>query len=100
MFLEIWSTVYCPKDLDTSNIKLLLEIEKMFNDKFRNQPIWTYDTNRQMYYTLLFFGALPFLTSQSAITSKYKALNKYGFLDKDLKPFPVDNPSSSRNDIV
>jgi len=89
MFLEIWKYVYCPKDLDTKNIKLLLEIEKMFNEKFGRQPTWKYDTEKQMYYTELFFGAIPFLTSQSAIASKCKALNKYGFLSKDLKPFEM-----------
>ena len=89
MFLNMYDYVYCPKDLDTKNIKLLLEIEKMFNEKFGGQPTWKYDTKKQMYYTQLVFGAIPFLTSQSVIAIKCKALNKYGFLNHDLKPFEM-----------
>ncbi len=58
MFLEIWRTVYIPKDLDTSNKELLLEIENMFNKEFGGQPKWSYDEENQMYYTQLMFGAI------------------------------------------
>jgi hypothetical protein len=90
MFLEIRNTVYFPKKLDTSNMELLYEIEAMFNKKFRLQPIWSFDEERKMYYTILMFGAIPFLTSHAEFQSKYRALNKYGFLNKDLKPFNED----------
>ena len=87
VFLEIRNTVYCPKNLDTTNIKLLYEIEDMFNKKFGGQPRWSFDEKRQMYYTTLMFGAIPFLTSESKFRDRYRALNKYGFLNKDLQPF-------------
>ena len=87
MFPEVWNTVYCPKNLDTKNMKLLLEIEQMFNDKFGGQPKWEFDEEKGMYKTLIFFGAiLPVFSSNDA---KYNSLNKYGFLNKDLKPFFV-----------
>ena len=54
MFPEVWNTVYCPKNLDTKNMKLLLEIEQMFNDKFGGQPKWEFDEEKGMYKTLFF----------------------------------------------
>ena len=87
VFLEIWQTIYIPKTLDTTNMKLLYEIENMFNKFFGKQPKWYYDEAREMYYTQLMFGAIPFLTSQQTITNRFNAIKKYGFLDKNLQPF-------------
>lgn len=87
VFLEIWRKVYIPKNLDTTNIKLLLDIENMFNKLFDKQPHWTYDSEKQMYYTYLTIGVLPLLTSDSTMKKRFNALAKYGFLDQNLKPF-------------
>ena len=87
MFPEVWNTVYFPRNLDTKNMRLLLEIEKMFNEKFGGQPRWEYDEEKGMYKTLLMFGAIPFLTSDKEFIAKANALNKYGFLTSELKPF-------------
>jgi len=87
MFLEIWRDVYIPKTLDTTNMQLLYEIEEMFNKLFGKQPKWIYDNERQMYYAYLMIGALPFLTSDNTIKKRFNALAKYGFLDKNMKPF-------------
>jgi hypothetical protein len=88
VFLEIWRKVYIPKNLDTTNMKLLLDIEEMFNKLFKEQPNWIYDNEHKMYYTHLMIGVIiPFLTSDNTIKKRFNALAKYGFLDNNLKPF-------------